>query len=84
MREIGKLGGRPKGRKSQKTLDKEAARQIYLERMSHDWDEIVSVHIEQAKRPENKEERKEAIHQFIGKPVEKTEVEQTTILRVDF
>lgn len=65
------------------TLDKEAARQIYLEKMSQQWETITQVHIEEAIKPENREERKEAIHQFIGKPTETMEVTQTTHLKID-
>ena len=83
MRKIGKLGGRPKGSKNKATLDKEEARRIYLERLSRDWEQLSDIHVEEAKKPNNFNERREAIHQFIGKPVEKMEVEQTTILKVD-
>lgn len=75
--DIGKRGP------SKTTLDKEAARKIYLERMSQQFESIVDIHLAEAQNPDNVVERKEALHQMIGKPVETMEVTQTTTLRVD-
>ena len=83
MREIGKLGGRPKGAKSQATIDKEKAREIYLQRLADDLHELTDIQLEQAKKPENAQERMYALNQVVGKAIEKVEVEQTTTLKVD-
>lgn len=75
--DIGKRGP------SKETLDKEAARKIYLERLSQQFEGIIDVHMAEALNPANVVERKEVIHQMVGKPVEVMEVTQTTTLKVD-
>ena len=82
-RENGKLGGRPEGSKNQSTLDREHAREYYLEQLKSNVEKLTQVHVEQALKPENGKEREYALNQLIGKPVEKMEVEQTTTLKVD-
>ena len=83
MREIGKLGGRPNGSKSWKTRALEDARQHYLDSLKENIEGLTQVHIEEALKPKNREERKDALYQIVGKPVERVEVEQTTTLKVD-
>lgn len=68
---------------SKATLEKEAARRIYLEKLAEKYENIVDIHLEQAAIPANFAERREVIHQIVGKPVEKVEVEQTTTLKLD-
>lgn len=75
--DIGKRGP------SKERLDKEAARQIYLEKLAEKFEGIVDVHFTEAIKPENVIERKEVIHQSIGKPTETVEVTQKTTLQID-
>lgn len=68
---------------NRRTLDKQEARRIYLERMSENWEALTNVHFQEALKPENVVERKEAIHQGIGKPVETIEATVTNTLKID-
>lgn len=65
------------------TLAKHEARAFYEAKLSEMWDNLVDIHIKSALKPENKDERKEAIHQFIGKPVETFEATVTNTLKID-
>lgn len=65
------------------TLAKHEARKLYEEKMSQVWEEILEIHLKSARKIENKDERKEAIHQFIGKPVETIEATVTNTLKID-
>lgn len=66
-----------------KTIEANNARELYLQKLAAHMDEIVDVQIEAAKDIENGEkDRREVIHQFVGKPIEKIEVRSLT-LKVD-
>lgn len=67
----------------QKALDQAEARRIYLEKLSEKFEGIIDIHLAEAAKAPNVIERKEVLHQIVGKPVEKMEVEQTTTLKVD-
>ena len=68
---------------SKSTLDKQRAREIYLDKLAEKFETIVDIHFEEAAKRENVIERKEVIHQSVGKPVEQLEVQQTTHLKID-
>lgn len=64
--------GRPKGMKNKSTLDKEARRAMFDERISAKWQEIID-----KLKPEY------VADQFIGKPAETVKIEGDFKLKVD-
>ena len=71
-----------------KTLEAEKQREEYLKRIAEEFDDVVTVQLKAAKGKATKKQiagekdRKEIIHQFVGKPIERVEVHQVT-LRID-
>ena len=76
----GMKGGRPKGAKGWKTIEKEQFASHYEEEMKKKWAQIVDVHTQEATNPENTAERKLAIEQIRGKA--KEQVEHTGEIRL--
>lgn len=63
-----------------KTLLENKARERYLEKLAEHFEEIADVQIAAAKDVVNGEkDRKEVIHQFVGKPAERIEVRSVSI-----
>ena len=82
-RRNGKLGGRPKGAKAWKTIKKEEWAKHYEEEMAKKWAHIVDVHLEEASKAPNREERKLAIEQVRGKATEKVDLSVEGVLKLD-
>lgn len=79
----GRKGGRPIGTKSWKTVEKEKLREHYIQTLSEHFDELTHIHLESAKDPENKDERRYALDQLLGKAKESVEVDIKGNLKVD-
>lgn len=82
--ENGKLGGRPKGTKSYKTIAKENAREAYLDFMVNELPEIFAVQAQAAKDPENFNERQYILNQAVGKAKEVVEVQGEVELKLNW
>lgn len=66
-----------------KTLEENRQRERYLQKIAVVFEEITDAQISAALDPlEGEKDRKEIIHQFVGKPVEQIEIKQVT-LRLD-
>ena len=71
-----------------KTLEKEEQRKRYLEQVAEDFGSVAEVQIKAAlgkatkKQLAGEKDRKEIIHQFVGKPIERLEV-AAVVLKID-
>ena len=66
--------GPKKGTKHKKTLEREAQREAYNRIVDEHWDDILLVHMEQAKKPDSVIERKYVMDQRIGKAKDTVDV----------
>lgn len=74
---IGKHG------KSQKTIEKEKWDAYYQQEMEKKWASIVNVHLDEATKAKNFNERKLAIEQVRGKATEKIDLGGEVTLKLD-
>ena len=64
-----------------KTLEQNKQRDEYLKKIANEFDDVVVTQIKAAKGEDipGEKDRREIIHQFVGKPVERVEVHQVSL-----
>ncbi len=62
-----------------KTLEENKVRERYLQKLSEHFEEIVDIQIDSAKNVKGEKDRKEIVHQMVGKPVERMEIASVTM-----
>lgn len=77
----GKLGGRRKGRKNDKTIAKEEARKVFEEMQLKHWLAITEAQAKDAMQ--DRQAREYSINQVIGKPKEVVEMTVDASVKLD-